>query len=335
MPAFGFPAQLRLATMSLIVADIRSRGDDARIAAVTGRHADVTNVLGGRVGDLMHVEKSISDLARYAEAIALSEARAATMQTSLATLGAVGQALADTTSVVLTNGTDANLASLSTQARGDLDTVTAALNVTFAGRALFAGDDAGGATLAGADTVYSTSVPFLESATSASAAYATLQAEFLGAGGNFESAFYLGGSNRAPLTEVAPGERVDYTVTADEAAIRKFLFNAVVLAAAYDTANGIPAGQRRPMLQLAADGMRAAVSQLASLQGRLGAAEARIAVAKARNVATEAALTVQFNARAGADEYEAAVSLTQLDRQLETAYAATARLSNLSLTKFL
>ena len=71
------------------------------------------------------------------------------------------------------------------------------------------------------------------------------------------------------------------------------------------------------------------------MRGRIGAAEERIANLKARNTATEASLTITFNNIAGADQLNAAIELTELERQLETAFATTARMSNLSLVNFL
>ena len=67
MPEFGFPAQPRLDLMRRTIADLRARADDARTATVTGRFADLTHVRGGRVGEVMQIEKSIADLHGYAD----------------------------------------------------------------------------------------------------------------------------------------------------------------------------------------------------------------------------------------------------------------------------
>ena len=335
MPEFGFPAQPRHAAMTRMVTRLRTEGDDARTAAVTGRFADITAVSGGRVDEVVQLGKSIADLADYAQAIALSEARASTMQASLTTIGAVGQSLADAASTVLTAGTTANLETVSAQAAEGMGSVLAALNVSFAGRALFAGDDAGGAAVLDQAATMAGAVPFLEGATSAAAAYAALRAEMLGPAGFFETSVYLGGAGAAPSTEIAPGERVDYAVKANDPALRALLFNTAVMAAAFETTNAIPDAQRRELLRLGSEGMRNALSDLAAVEARLGTAEACIASVKARNIATEAALTLRYNDLAGADSYAAALELTELDRQLETAFATTARFSAISLANYL
>ncbi len=335
MPEFGFPAQPRNATLSSLVADLRSRSDDARIAAVSGRFADVTAERDGRVNELMQIEKSLNDFSTYSEIIALTEVRTTTIQASLTQVGAQAQSLADTVDILRTNGTDANFEVVSNDARGGLDSVIAALNVDVAGRRLFGGDETGTAPLVDGDTIRAASVPILEAGASASASYTALRVEFLGSGGLFETSLYEGGNGNAPVTEVAPGERVDYGVKADEAAIREVLFNLTVLGAAHDPSNAIADSERDALAAAASEGLRTGISQLTNIQARVGTAEARIATAKARNIASEASLSITFNELAGADQFESALTLTELDTQLETAFLTTSRLANLSLANFL
>lgn len=335
MPDFGFPAQYRQNNMARLIADLRSRSDDSRVEAVTGRFADVTSERSGRVSELMQLEKSISDLQVYAEAIALSETRSDTMQQSLGAIVDTAQILTDATAVLGTTGTDTNFATLSGQAAEGLETIVNALNVNFAGRSLFGGDEGSNPPLVDANTIFATSTTILVGGGAAGAAYAALQTEFLNPGATFDTTFYQGGAGRAPLTEVAPGEQVDYTVKADDSAARNVLFNTTVLAAAFDLTNAIPQTERRELMRLASDGLRTAIGELTTLRSDLGTAEARIASVKARNIATEATLTLRFNDLAAADQFDAALSLNELDSQLETAFATTARLSNISLSNFI
>lgn len=335
MPEFGFPAQPRYASMARLISDLQSRTDDKRVEAVTSRFRDVTSVRGGDVNEIMQIEKSISDLNVYAQSIALSESRASIMQENLGAAVNVAQQAADKTILLLTDQSDIGAEVFSSGVRGDLDGLISNFNSNFAGRALFAGDNAGTAALIDAETIFTNSTTILEAGANGAAAYSDLQNEFLSVGGTFETAFYQGGAGRAPLTEIAPGQRVDYGVKADETAVRNVIFNTVVLAAAYDKTNAIPDSERRALLELGSNGMRATITELIEVRSRLGTAEQRIADVKARNTAAEAAFTLRFNDLAGADNFEAALSLTELDNQLETAYQTTARLSNLSLANFI
>ena len=335
MPEFGFPTQHRNHSMSLIIASLRDRSDAARVESVTGRFEDVTSELGGSVSELMQIEKSILDLKGYADTIALAEARADVTQKSMSRIREVAQSLADATALLSANGTTSDFENLSAQAREEFGSVVSALNVHFAGRALFAGDDSSGLAISDQNTIQTLGVPFLEGAASATAGYNTLMSEFTSAGATFDTSVYQGGAGDSPPAIVAPGEVVEYGVKADESAFRSVLANLVALGAAFDPTNSISDDQRRELTALASEGLRADISQIISAEGRVGSAEGRIATIKARNIASEASLTIAFNNLAGADQLNAAIEITELERQLETAFATTARMSNLSLVNFL
>ena len=335
MPEFGFPAQPQMSRMSRLIANMRQDGNDAQVAAVTGRPADLAATLGGRVNEAMLIGKSISDLQGYADAIALAEARADTMQQRLDHVAGIGRDLANSADKLLTNGTDDNFRIVSAEGRAVLDGVVSAFNTGFAGRALFAGDLGAGPALVDADAIVAAAVPILEAATSADAAHAALEASFTTSGGLFDTAIYVGGSGDAPRTEIGPGEVVDYSARADEEPVRRMIPNALMVAAAFDRSNAIPDTMRRDLVALGSTGLRNAVDGVINMQGRLGAAEARIATVKARNVAEEATMSVRFNELAGADQYQEAFRLSEIEAQLETAFATTARLSRLSLANYL
>ena len=334
MPEFGFPAQPRQASIRSMVAEIRARADDARTEAVTERFADLTAELDGRGNEVMQIEKSIQDLQEYAEAIALSEGRATTMQGALDAMRLTAQQITDTADTLRTNGTSRDFESLSEQARAALESLIGSMNVSFAGRSLFAGDAVDTAPIVDADTILTNAEPLLAGGATPLTAYAALDTAFFAAGDLFETTFYVGGTGDAPVTEVAPGERVDYGVRADEDPMRRVLFNMTVMAAAFDTTNGIAGNVREGLLELASSGLRNSIGEIAQIQGRLGSAEARIATMKSRNIASEASLTISFNELAGADSFTAALQLTQLEDQLEVAFTTTARLANLTLANF-
>ena len=335
MPEFGFPSQPRNHSMALIVSALRERSDSARVESVTGRFEDVTSRLGGSVSELMQIEKTLGDLKGFSDTIALAEARANVTQKSLSRIREIAQALADTTDLLSTNGTTLDFEAVSSQAREELGSIVSALNVQFAGRPLFSGDDGNGSAIADQTTVFASAVPILEAGAIPSAGYADLITAFTSAGATFDTSIYLGGAGDAPPALIAPGESVDYSVKADETPLRTVLANIAALGAAFDTSNAIPDAQRKSIAQLAAAGLRSDISSIIGIEGRVGAAESRVATIKARNTASEASLTIAFNDLAGADQLNSAIELTELERQLETAFATTARMSNLSLVNFL
>ena len=128
MPDFGFPAQPRQASLASLINSLRARSDDVRTSTVTGRHADPTRELRGRVNEMLQLEKSLADLRDYASIITLSENRASTMQQLMSNINAIGSGIADDVVTLLTNATDDNLSVVSTDARGQLATVVNAQN---------------------------------------------------------------------------------------------------------------------------------------------------------------------------------------------------------------
>ena len=321
--------------MASIISSLRTRSDSARFESVTGRFADVTQTLNGRVSEVIQIERALDDLKVFSENIALAEGRATVVQKSLENIRGVAQSLADTMDLLSTNGTTKDFEAVSNAAREQLGSVVAALNVQFAGRTLFAGDDDNGAALLSANDIRSTMVPFLEGATGATAAFNTMALEFNNTGATFDTTVFLGGAGAAPSSEIARGEFVDYGVKADEAPLRSLLSNLVALGAAFDSSNAIPDAQRRQIAELASTGLRSDVSGIISIESRVGSAEERISTVKSRNIASESSFLIAFNEIAGIDNVEATIKLTEIERQLETAFATTARMSNLSLVNFL
>lgn len=335
MPDFGFPAQPRQQSLSDMIALLRKRSDTARIESVTGRSADAAAKLSGQIGSVMQIEKSIRDLQNYGEAIALSEVRASATQTSLDRIVTASQDLADAATIYLTSGSLQNGVTLATQGLSALSDITSALNVSISGRALFAGDDATSGAIIDADTIMTQIVPLIEAAPDSATALAAVDQAFNTAGGLFDTAFYQGGAGDAPQTEIAVGVTVDYAMRADDSALREVLSGVVAVAAAIDPSTNVSDTMRDTLFSSAVTVLRSSIAGVIGLQGELGVSEQRIATVKARNIANEASLTLTYNELTGVDQYESVLRLTGLEDQLETAFATTARLSNLSLTNYI
>jgi len=331
----GFPAQPRHDLMSRLISQIRDRSDTARQEVVTGLLADPAAALGGRVSEMLGLEQSLAEIGQYREIIGLAESRASVIQSTLDVLRNLTVDLHVSGQTALDSGTGAGREAISTSARQALGAAISALNVSFGGRRLFAGDAGNTQPMAALEVFMSASVPILEAGPTAGAAYANLSVEFNTAGGLFETTFYTGGSGDAPATEVARGERLDFAPRADEAPVRALLLDLATLAAAFDPDNAIPESERRGLAELAIAGLRNNVAALAGMAGRVGVAEERMATVQARHQAAQTVLNLAYLKLAGRDQFEAAAELTQLETQLQTAFLATVRLANLSLVNFL
>jgi flagellar hook-associated protein 3 FlgL len=331
----GFPPQPRQHLMARLAAELRARADTAREEAVTGRLADPARAAGGRVAEILGLEQALGETAQHREIIDLAAARAAAIQAGLGALREMAAGLATTGQQALESHLGVAHPPVSVAARQALEGAVSALNVSFGGRALFAGDAGDGNAVAAAADIMAAALPLIEAAPTAGQAYADLDTAFTAAGGLYDTTVYVGGSGDAPASEVAPGVRLAYAARADEPAVRALMRDLVALAAAFDPENAIPEAERRGLAERAIAGLRGNVEGLAAISARVGTAEERLATLGARHQAAEATLTAAHQRLAGRDQFEAATELTGIEAQLETAYLATARLARLSLASFL
>ena len=98
--------------------------------------------------------------------------------------------------------------------------------------------------------------------------------------------------------------------------------------------DGVPA-ERAKLALASGEAAIAARDGLTSLRARIGLAEERIDHASTRIAAERTALEIARNDIVGADPYETATKLQEVERQLQTLYTMTGRMSELSLTNYL
>ncbi len=146
--------------------------------------------------------------------------------------------------------------------------------------------------------------------------------------------FYRGGTDPAPSVELAANARLNYGVNADDPAIRRFIMQLSVIVVYGEGVAGTEA-ETLAGLQTAATGLLGARDGMTQLQSRLGLDQRRIEDAIARNQAERASFEKARADLVGRDQYEAATLVTQLETQLETIYAMTARTTRLSLLNYL
>jgi flagellar hook-associated protein 3 FlgL len=134
-------------------------------------------------------------------------------------------------------------------------------------------------------------------------------------------------------TRLDNGYQVDYGVRADDPAIRQVLEGLYMLASV--APGSVPdeayAAWQDTAITRLVDGYQAVVD----LSAQLGFKEAMINDAITRHQATMAQLNNQVADLEAADPYETAMRLSQLQTQLEATFSITARMNELTLTKFL
>jgi flagellar hook-associated protein 3 FlgL len=150
----------------------------------------------------------------------------------------------------------------------------------------------------------------------------------------FDTEAYQGGPALAPV-QIALGEAANMNITATDPAVKATL-KGLILASLLD--RGLMAGQpqaRQDLANKAGLSLMQTNTDRAYLTGRLGAVEAQVEAASARNSAEVTSLKIVRNEITTIDPYEAASKLQDTQSQLEKIYTLTARMTRLSLMDYL
>jgi flagellar hook-associated protein 3 FlgL len=221
-----------------------------------------------------------------------------------------------------------------TQARHGLDTILSALNGSVGGRSLFAGTATDSSPMGSTDTMVT--------ALKAEVAGMTVGSDILTAiddwfadGGGFKATMYTGSDDPLSPIKVGANEQVSLTLRADDATFRSVMRNTMVAILATDSDLALDPDTQNTLLHEAGEGMLNNDHALTGLRADLGYAEQRIEEASARNGAARNGLEIARNELLGADPFETASRLEEVQFQLESLYAVTVRTSRLTLLSFL
>ncbi|MEM9097751.1 MAG: flagellin, partial [Pseudomonadota bacterium] len=220
-------------------------------------------------------------------------------------------------------------------ARTSFATVVSALNTRFGGRSLFAGAATDQAALAPPDQILAEIQTLTAGAPDATTAIAIVEGYFA-PGGGFEATGYVGSTNDVAGVELAEGARLDYAVRGDDPQLRGVL-TSLALAVVGNEGSYAGANDTNRLVVLGAAGQAAiaATPEVIDLRSALGVAEERIEVARTRSSGERTFLNQALNAIVQRDPFEAATEFTALERQLQTMFSITARLSQLNLNNFI
>ena len=343
----------------------RQAFDRASLELATGEKSDRFKASGGDTTRLDAIERSISRIDTRQPLTGLAANRAAAAQLALGTVaGAV-----DTIGVDLLNSVETiNKGSLDLvlkSAEQAFEQTISTLNTNFGGRYLFSGAATGtapfksaaeivaGLQAALADDTFppapATPIPTPLSQTDAEA---KIQAFF-----NDTSNFYKGSAIPSAPVELRDGRRLDYAVNvgystteADATAtppkvaekndaIRSVLRDLATVLVVRDAGASLDPGTadatEQALYKSAGAGLLKGVSQITELRAQLGVAEQTIEKAQAADAAERSALEKARAKIVARDPYDAATEVAQLENQLQSIYAMTARSAQLSLVNFL
>lgn len=315
----------------------------------SGRRADLGEALGVTFSHNEASRVRIAALAALDMHDDVAAARVDAISTTLSGLRANAGKLRD--QLVAAAQSPQTRAGLIETAKGFLSAYTAAMGQDMAGVALFGGSELSAPAVAGYDETRATGPAAAIAAAFQSAfgftqddpAVSTIDATALGAflDGDFAAQFaqpawsanWSRATDDAFRTQIAPGERVATTVSANEGALRDMARLAVMVADL--GADKLNDSAFTVFAEKAASLATSATDATMSLETRMGVSRQRITDAQIAMDATRNMLTRQIGASEDVDPAEAAMRINDLTSRLEATFAVTARLRDLSLLNYL
>jgi flagellar hook-associated protein 3 FlgL len=308
----------------------------------TGQVADRGLHLGVRTGQSVSLDRDIARLDNIKSTNGIAASRLDATQDALGeTREAAGQMMGMLTTML--NGT-LEPAVPRTQARSVLETMNAVMNTTVAGDYIFAGTNTDVRPLADFTDPTSTARAHFDNVAASAGLtdpidgaqmatfLASLETEMLGAGPEWTTN-WSGATDATIQSRIALGETAQTSVSANEDGIRKLAMASAIIFGLVD--RGMDADARRILTEKAVELTSGAINDITSVQSQVGLVQGRVSQANDR-------LTLQGDLfkrtqldMVGVDPFEASTRLTSLLAQVETSYALTARIQQLSLLKFM
>lgn len=334
-----------VSTMGLINATREMRADlqfkiaQAQKEANTGRYADVGLSIGYLTERTLSLRHELDRLKTFKDTNSVAASRLELSQVQLDSMADAANGLIQTLQAARASPSSAGVAV--TDAKAKFTSFTASMNTAVNGAYLFSGVNTDVKPLndyEGSQTQTDVQAAFAALGAVADISGADMQAFLDGA---FKDLFLqdanwanMSSASDRPITSrITNNERIATSTHANEEPFR-------LLASAYVMIADLPIDQLSEGAYLAVIDTAMAIagqaeSGITEIRASLGTSQERIKFANDRMDVQVGLLNEHIVAIEGVDPYEAQVKVNALLTQLETAYALTARLQNLSLLKYI
>ena len=314
-------------------ADLKTEMERLNQELVTGQVADVKAVLAGNTSYLSGIENDLRTLAGYRTAADEAAYFTEAMQLALDRVQTTSTNLSQDVLTTSKNGPEPVLDQLSRNAKTELETIISALNTFVGGRAVFGGTATGQNPVADADTIMTELRTAVAGATTVDDILTAVDTWFASPTG-YAAVGYTGSTTPLSPMRIGDGETVAVQTTAANADLREVIKNVASTALVADGALGLSTEQKRDMLGRTGVSLLASQDGLTAVRAEVGASQERIDRIATRHSAQNTSLEYAKGALLGADPYETATKLEEVQFQLQSLYTITARMSDLSLVNF-
>lgn len=298
----------------------------------TGQVSDIKSVLDGNVAYLTDIERNLKSLQAYR--VATSEAAQFTdaVQLSLERIDTSVGSLGATLLTKSANAIAPILDQFAKEAESELATIVSALNTTSAGRALFGGNATDQSPVEGVEPILTGLRVAVAGLTSTQDIIDAADLWFNDPAG-FTAVVYNGGDSTLEPFRLGNGETVSSPWTANDPILRDTLKNVALAAISDDII--LNDDTRRALLQDTGGALIKSQGELVTIRANVGTVQARIDALTTRNATEESALLIAKGALVRADPFDAATELEAVQFQLQSLYAITARMSDMSFVNFI
>lgn len=320
----------------------------AQKESTTLRVADVGLALGARTGETVSLARDVSRLNGIIDSNALVSSRLSSTQDILSQLTDRAETLRSTLSAAASGSVERGVVQADGAAM--LGLLTSTLNTSINGQYLFAGintdvkpvadfSDPASPNKVAFDTAFQTYFGFTQTDAAAATITSTqmddfltnvVEPQFLGAGWdtNWSSA-----TDEAIVSRIALNETTETSVSANITGIRKL---AMVAAITSELMQGpLNTGAMTALSERALTLVNEGIAEVTAQQTMTGVTQQRVTSASER-IETQVSLFEEtISDMESVDPYEAATKVSALTSQIETAYALTSRIQQLSLLNFM
>lgn len=314
----------------------------------TSKHADVGLFLAGRTGMLVSFEAQKATLETISGTNELALTRLGTTQTILDQMQDAAESLLN--ALIADGGSSMNAGATEALAKTGLDTFTGQLNFSMLGNYIFGGINSGtkpvtdyfgssSANKQAVDDVFLATFGMSQTDPGVGSISAADMQDFLDTQFTslFQASSWTGDWSSAsdePLAQkISPSQWTNTSITANAAPFRQ-LAEAYTMLADLGTAQ-LSKETLSVVTTSARDLLGSAISGLVQLHTDAGIAQSTIEDANQQMQIQSGLLETQVNGLTNIDPYEVSSRISELQTQLETSYALTAKISQLSLVYYL
>lgn len=300
----------------------------------TGQVADIRKIAQNNSTYLNDLERSLKKLDGYDLATFEAAQTAGGLQTALGRINELNSSFQDTLMTATNAAFGSTSANVIAEAQATLGQVVGALNTNVGGRALFAGTATDTLPIAPANDLLSALGAAMAGAGSVDDMLTAAQTWFDSPAG-FGATGYLGSNTSLAPVAISDDDTAQFQLRADDPVLRDTLRTLAVVALADDPALGLSQAQQDELFQKTLNGALAAKDGVTGLQAKIGFSEQRIDALTARHSTERSALEMARSELLSIDPYQSATELEQVQFQLQSLYAITSRMSQLSLVNYL